>query len=81
MDCPQLKCNVLDKSKANEKSLHMVQLLPLTMCSKYKTIQVSHQAIEHECAQRQSPLGSLPLADVDYSASMAPLMDDKFVYW
>ena len=33
----------------------MMQLLPLTACSKYNIVQMSHQALEHECLLVVSP--------------------------
>ena len=54
-DCPQLKDNTADKNKGKEKALHTVKLLPLEAFSKYVTVEVSHQALEHECCLTVSP--------------------------
>ena len=54
-DCPQLKDNTADKNKGKEKALHTVQLLPLEACSKYVAVEISHQAIEHDCCLTVSP--------------------------
>ena len=56
----------------------MVQLLPLITCSRYKTVQVLHQAFENECALMvspwQQPIGS-PCHDF---VSMEPLENGVF---
>ena len=52
--CPQLKSNKL-KNKNKEKSMHLVRLLPLEDCSKYSTVHVCHQSVEHECCLTVAP--------------------------
>ena len=44
-DCPNLK----KAGPSKDKQVHMVQVLPLALSSRYSLVKVSHMDVKHEC--------------------------------
>ena len=55
-------CPKLTKARHSQsKQVHMVQVLPLELSSRYSSVEVSHMDVKHECQLSLHPCGNLCL--------------------